>query len=127
LGFSFIAVLVSKHLIITFDRIIISYVQGFETPMLTNIMKIFSFIGGMIPAAIISILSIFILYIIFKHRSELVLFIAGILGANVLFVTLKQLFHRARPELHRFAEASNYSFPSGHATMAFALYGVLIE
>lgn len=35
------------------------------------------------------------------------------------------MFHRARPDLHRLAEASNYSLPSGHATMACALYGVL--
>lgn len=125
LGFGIMALLVSKHTIITFDRNIISYVQGFETPWLTNIMKVFTFIGGTIPAVVISLLAIFILYKVFKHRSELVLFIAVILGANILFVTLKQLFHRARPDLHRLAEASNYSFPSGHATMAFALYGVL--
>jgi undecaprenyl-diphosphatase len=74
---------------------------------------------------LISLFTIVFLYKVLKHRSELVLFIAVILGANVLFVTLKQLFHRARPDLHRLAVASNYSFPSGHATMAFALYGVL--
>ncbi|MDN3016220.1 phosphatase PAP2 family protein [Paenibacillus sp. BSR1-1] len=125
LGFTIMALLVSKHTIITFDKIIIYYVQGFEAPWLTNIMKVFTFIGGTIPAAVISLLSILILYKVFNHRSELVLFIAVLLGANILFLTLKQLFHRARPDLHRLAEASNYSFPSGHATMAFALYGVL--
>ncbi|MFC4801830.1 phosphatase PAP2 family protein [Neobacillus sp. GCM10023253] len=125
LCFTIMALLVSKHTIINFDRIIIYYVQGLEAPWLTNIMKVFTFIGGTIPAVIISLLSIIILYKVFKHRSELVLFIAVILGANILFITLKQLFHRARPDLHRLAEASNYSFPSGHATMAFALYGVL--
>lgn len=125
LGFGFIAVLVSKHSIITFDRTIIYYVQGFETPMLTTIMKLFTFIGKTVPVVVISLLSIFFLYKVLKHRSELVLFIAVILGADILYATLKQLFHRARPDLHRLAEASNYSFPSGHATMAFALYGVL--
>ncbi|MBT2657941.1 phosphatase PAP2 family protein [Bacillus sp. ISL-18] len=125
LGFGIMALLVSKHTILTFDGNIISFIQGFEAPMLTTIMKFFSFIGGTIPVILISLFSIVFLYKVLKHRSELVLFIAVILGANVLFVTLKQLFHRARPDLHRLAQASNYSFPSGHATMAFALYGVL--
>jgi hypothetical protein len=32
MGFGIMALLVSKHTIITFDRIIIYYVQDFETP-----------------------------------------------------------------------------------------------
>lgn len=125
LCFITIALLVSKHTIINFDRIIIDYVQGLESPWLTNIMKAFTFIGGTIPVAVISLLAIIILFKVFKHPSELVLFITVILGANVLFSVLKQLFHRERPDLHRLTEAGNYSFPSGHATMALALYGVL--
>ncbi|MBM7654526.1 phosphatase PAP2 family protein [Neobacillus cucumis] len=125
LGFGMMALLVSKHDIIHFDSTIISYVQGFEAPTLTAVMKFFSFIGGTIPVGVITLLSIFFLYKVLKHRTELIFFIAVIAGANTLFVSLKQLFHRARPDLHRLAEASNYSFPSGHATMAFALYGTL--
>jgi len=125
IGFIFLAILVSRDTIITFDSIIISYVQGFEAPLLTTIMKIFTFIGGTIPVIVLSLLSIIFLYKVFKHRSELILLTAVILGANLLFISLKYMFHRARPDLHRLAEASNYSFPSGHATMAFALYGVL--
>lgn len=125
LSFGIMALLVSKHTIITFDSIIISFVQGFETPLVTSIMKVFSFIGGTKSVAVISLLAIFFLYKVLKHRSELVLFIAVIAGAGLLFTTLKQMFHRARPDLHRLAEASNYSFPSGHATMSFALYGIL--
>ncbi|PLS04297.1 phosphatase PAP2 family protein [Neobacillus cucumis] len=125
LGFTVMAILVSKHTIFTFDRTIIAYVQGLEAPRLTEIMKIFTFIGGTLPVSVLFLLSIIFLYVVLKHRTELILFIAVMIGANVLFVTLKQLFHRARPDLHRLAQASNYSFPSGHATMAFALYGVL--
>src|SRR3982751_2434920 len=89
LGFGVMALLVSKHTIVNFDSTIISYVQGFEAPMLTDIMKIFTFIGGTIPVVVLSFLSLFFLYKVFKHRSELVLFIAAIAGANVLFVSLK--------------------------------------
>lgn len=125
LAFGAMAILVSKHLIVNFDSTIISYVQGFESPILTTTMKFFTYIGGTTPVGVLSLLIIVSLYTVLKHRSELILFIAVIAGSNVLFVTLKLFFHRARPDLHRLAEASNYSFPSGHATMAFALYGSL--
>nr|WP_233276251.1 phosphatase PAP2 family protein [Schinkia azotoformans] len=46
-------------------------------------------------------------------------------GSNILFLLLKLYFHRARPDLHRLIEVSGYSFPSGHATNACTLYGIL--
>ncbi|WP_066048894.1 phosphatase PAP2 family protein [Robertmurraya korlensis] len=125
LAFSVMALFVRRNTIVSFDNIIISSIQGVEAPWLTGIMRFFTFIGDTIPVIILSLISLFLLYKVLNHRAELILFIAVILGANILFLTLKMVFQRARPDLHRLAEASNYSFPSGHATMAFALYGVL--
>nr|WP_051348386.1 phosphatase PAP2 family protein [Peribacillus kribbensis] len=125
LGFALMAVLVSKHTIIRFDSTIISFVQGFESASLTAVMKFFTFIGGTIPVVVLSLVTMVFLYTVLKHRTELILFFAVMAGANVLFITLKLFFHRARPDLHRLAEATNYSFPSGHATMSLALYGSL--
>jgi undecaprenyl-diphosphatase len=125
LGFGWMAILVSRNTIVNFDSAIISYVQGLEAPRLTVVMNFFSFIGDTIAVVVLSLLTLVLLYKVFKHRSELILFISVMVGANILFLTLKLFFQRARPDLHRLAEASNYSFPSGHATMACALYGVL--
>ncbi|MGI8383937.1 phosphatase PAP2 family protein [Robertmurraya sp. P23] len=125
LAFSVMALLVERNTIVSFDSSIISYVQGLEAPWLTTIMRFFTFIGDTIPVILLTFVSLFLLYKVLNHRAELVLFLAVMLGANILFLSLKMFFHRARPDLHRLAEASNYSFPSGHATMAFALYGVL--
>jgi undecaprenyl-diphosphatase len=125
LAFSVMALLVRRNTIVFFDSSIISYVQGLEAPWLTTIMRFFTFIGDTIPVIILTLVSLLLLYKVLNHRAELVLFLAVMLGANILFLTLKSFFHRARPDLHRLAEATNYSFPSGHATMAFALYGVL--
>lgn len=125
MGFGVMAVLVSKQTIIHFDSTIISFVQGFESSMLTMIMKFFTFIGDMVSIVVISLLILITLYKVLKHRSELILFLSVMAGANFLFASLKLLFHRERPDLHRLIEVSNYSFPSGHATNAFALYGIL--
>lgn len=125
IGFGFIALLVSSHEMVQFDQKWISFIQGMETPLLTAVMKLFTFIGSMPFIVVLSFLVLFFLYKVFKQRSELILFIVVLLGANVLFLSLKWFFHRARPDFHRFIEVRGYSFPSGHATNAITLYGLL--
>jgi len=45
-------------------------------------------------------------------------------GAGALNQALKQLFQRVRPEyVHGYANADGWSFPSGHASAALAVYG----
>jgi len=54
------------------------------------------------------------------------LWLAGTLGAAGLNVLLKNVFQRVRPEhLHGFTQELGWSFPSGHATGAMAVYGLL--
>lgn len=119
------AFLVSSREIIQFDQTVISFIQGLESPMLTVIMKVFTFIGSIKSIVVLSLLVVFFLYTVLKHRSELILFIAVVLGSNILFVSLKVFFQRARPDFHRLIEVGGYSFPSGHATNALTLYGIL--
>ncbi|MFS0907544.1 phosphatase PAP2 family protein [Priestia aryabhattai] len=123
--FSGMAILISGSKIVAFDHYIISFIQGFESPGLTAIMKCFTFIGSTPSVAVISLFSLFFLYKVLKHRTELILFIAIIVGSPILNELLKLLFHRARPNFHRLIEINGYSFPSGHAMSAFAVYGVL--
>lgn len=46
--------------------------------------------------------------------------------AALINVLLKQLVQRARPEGFRLVAESGYSFPSGHAMVAMAFYGLLM-
>ncbi|MGO1098183.1 phosphatase PAP2 family protein [Priestia megaterium] len=125
LCFSGMAILISGSKIEASDDSIISFIQGFESPGLTAIMKCFTFIGSTPSVAVISLFSLFFLYKVLKHRTELILFIAIIVGSPILNELLKLLFHRARPDFHRLIKINGYSFPSGHAMSAFAVYGVL--
>jgi undecaprenyl-diphosphatase len=55
-----------------------------------------------------------------------ILLIVSTAGSAVLTTVLKSVFQRARPELFDSGyHASFYSFPSGHATVAVGLYGML--
>src|SRR5215210_2557833 len=55
-----------------------------------------------------------------------ILLLVSTAGSAVLTTVLKGVFERARPELFNSGyQASFYSFPSGHATVAVGFYGML--
>jgi undecaprenyl-diphosphatase len=59
-------------------------------------------------------------------RLSAVLLLVSTAGSIVLTTVLKGVFERARPELFDSGyQASFYSFPSGHATVAVGFYGML--
>lgn len=125
IGFSLMAIVISLKDILAFDRVIMSFIQGLETPSLTAIMKFFTLMGSFKMIALIAIIVIIFLYIVLKHRSELILFTIVIIGARILNRFLKEFFQRTRPDFHRLIEIGGYSFPSGHAMNAMAAYGIL--
>lgn len=125
-GFGLIAILVRLNKLNRFDKIITTYIQDFETSFLTTIMQFFTYIGSMSFIHILAFVIFIIFYFFVKDHSKLLLFIIVLLGSHYLFRLLKQLFKRARPDFHRLIEIGGYSFPSGHATNAFGIYGILI-
>jgi undecaprenyl-diphosphatase len=125
IAFGLTAFLVSESQVARFDDSVISFIQGFESPALTAVMKFFSWIGSGPIVTLIALIILLFLYKVWKYRSELVLFVTVVVGSSILDQLLKSLFHRARPSLHRLVEASGFSFPSGHSMEAVALYGIL--
>ena len=57
------------------------------------------------------------------RRADALRLLLAVAGGQAVIYALKALFHRARPE-EAFASLG-YSFPSGHAFTAVALYGLL--
>jgi undecaprenyl-diphosphatase len=58
-----------------------------------------------------------------RLRLDAICIAASVIGASLLNVGMKSLFHRARPEIvPHLTEAFNASFPSGHAMSSAAIY-----
>lgn len=125
IGFGVVSILVHGKKVVLFDELIINFFHGLESHFLTTIMSFFTYLGSIPSIVFLSISILLIFYMVFKIRSELLLFLGVIAGANILFFTLKQIFERARPDLNRLVEVGGYSFPSGHSTNAIAFYGIL--
>ncbi|MFJ7974440.1 phosphatase PAP2 family protein [Peribacillus sp. NPDC096379] len=125
IGFCVMAILVSGKRIVQFDQSVISFIRGFESSVVTSIMKFFTFIGSLPFVLVISLIALILLDKVLKHRIELLLFIVVMIGTPLLNQVLKFVFQRARPDFHRLIEVEGFSFPSGHAMSAFAVYGIL--
>lgn len=119
-----ITVLIGDHQIIAFDNGITDRITGLESIQLTKTMMFFTMIGSGLPVTIIT-LGAAALFFYLGYRKELIIFAGVIIGSAILNVTLKLVFHRARPTVHRIIEANGYSFPSGHSMGAFTLYGIM--
>ena len=89
---------------------------------LTPVVKIITHIGS---AKIVIILTILLLLFI-KEMKNKVFVLADVIGAAGLNVILKHIIQRDRPNIHRLIKETGYSFPSGHAMMSMAFYGMLI-
>lgn len=124
-GFTLLSILINGNNIEPFDSTIITFIQSFETPFLTSIMLFFTDIGSGSSIHVFAFIIFILFYFVLKYRSELLLFIVVLLGSHYLFRAIKQIFERARPDTHRLIEIGGYSFPSGHATNAICIYGVL--
>jgi undecaprenyl-diphosphatase len=123
-AFTLIVVAIMSGMINGFDKSIIDVIQGWEAPWLTSIMLAFTFIGSTKIVMVITIAGTILLLWRFGARSRAYFFFFAMYGTIILFHALKSVFKRDRPEIHRIAEAGGYSFPSGHAMMAFSLYAL---
>lgn len=109
----------------TFDRVVGEIIRGVATPRLTTVAVFFTNLGSAyIEIGLMFVVGAFLLFG-FKHIWETVLLAISLSGAWLLNAILKELFHRARPDIIHLVQAGGYSFPSGHAMVATAFYGVI--
>ncbi|MFC4099233.1 phosphatase PAP2 family protein [Paenibacillus xanthanilyticus] len=124
-GFQGLAMLVSREKLMRFDLAVIDFIQGLESPGFTAFAKTVTTIGSGKVVIPLVLATAAVLFVVLKHRKELILLIGGMLGSTLLNEGLKRLYERARPDIHRIIEETGYSFPSGHSMASFTFYGLL--
>ena len=108
-----------------FDDNVRNAIHEIATPWLTQLMIFLSFVGSfgfLIGLGIIAI----IVFARLKWKRAIALFLIAMAGELILSSTLKEFFHRVRPQaFFDYPLPDSYSFPSGHALGAFCFFGVL--
>lgn len=124
--FMIISYFIQNENISHFDLSIIEFIQGFEAPWLTTFFKAFTWIGSAYGVIPITIVVCIILFFRMRYYGQALLFAFSMVGTILFNEILKQFFKRQRPEIYRIMDIGGFSFPSGHAMMAFSLYGMIV-
>jgi membrane-associated phospholipid phosphatase len=110
----------------SFDHRVFKFLSPYVTDTNTSVMLFFTALGKhtfLIPANLL-----LIAYFLFirKHKWFSIRVSAIAISSLCLMFLLKLSFNRPRPSIPVLTEVSGLSFPSGHALMSFAFYGLLI-
>ncbi|MGE5416558.1 MAG: phosphatase PAP2 family protein [Acidobacteriota bacterium] len=125
LVFSEMAGFVLQNKLAPFDAGIIHIVRSWTSPGLTSFMEVVTEFGTFPLNLIVAFAATLVLYRYLEFRLDMAMPLLVLGGSWRLNDGLKVFFHRSRPIFERLAEASGYSFPSGHSMHAMALYGFL--
>ncbi len=123
--FAFIIWLVFIARNTAFDEKVFNAIALHITGYRTSFMKFISFLGNhkfLIPA---NLLLIIVLLLVKKGNMAWRVAVVALSSLGLKF-GLKELFHRPRPDDPLVQGITNFSFPSGHAMMGVAFYGLLI-
>ncbi|PRP68270.1 phosphatase PAP2 family protein [Nonlabens agnitus] len=110
----------------SYDSSISNYVQQFRTASLTDYFVFVTDVGDTLGYLIIFTFCTLLFYILFKswkYVAQFALIMILALSSNLI---LKQAINRARPDAEHLVMVETLSYPSGHAMMAMAFYGLLI-
>lgn len=107
------------------DQQVTEYLRQFSSPALTQVV---TWITHLATSYIIVLITLGAsAWLIFKERlvKHAIMLLITLSGSYVLNESMKAVFRRARPEWEHWVHATGYSFPSGHAMVACATYGML--
>jgi undecaprenyl-diphosphatase len=108
-----------------FDKAVLLWIHNNFPDWLNEPMRLVTALGYYYVVVPLIVVAVFVFYRR-GWRLSAVLLVVSTGGSVVLTTVLKGVFQRTRPELFDAGyQASFYSFPSGHATVAVGFYGML--
>lgn len=112
------------NLIVGLDNLVNSRMVTLQDPLLSKMMLVITSIGSTPCLVVLSLLAAG--FLAYKKRwQKTMIFLVGMIGGLVLELSTKAVISRARPG-NALLRVDSYSFPSGHATMAFVFFGLMI-
>jgi undecaprenyl-diphosphatase len=109
---------------ILLDKWVVSSIGEIRLPILDVLMKSINWLGSVYVFTLL-LIALIIILIRRKKRSNAILILTGVAGGWLIVELLKLFFIRLRP-IGGLITTTGYSFPSGHATIATALFLLLV-
>ena len=106
-----------------FDHVVREWVHRYASPGMTSAMTAISLLGYNV--LIVELVIALAVFARLRWRRAALWLAVAMTGSLVLDLTLKYIYHRARPTAYFGTAPHSYSFPSGHALCSFCFYGVM--
>lgn len=106
------------------DQSVLNFFMGLRAEWLSFIALIITYCGSYVVISELTFLSALSFYI-HRHYQRILPLLVSVIGSAGTAYLLKHLFYKARPLTEALYLETSSSFPSGHATMAMALYGFI--
>lgn len=117
---------VSNASIIVLDTYLVNLFYFYREESLATFFSLATLLGSSPVVAVVAII-LTAFFFVKRKFGYIFSFITTFFGTEFSVYVLKEIFHRARPPLNTaFIVENSFSFPSGHATIAVALYGFII-
>ena len=110
----------------TIDQQFTDYLRQYSSPALT---KLVTWITHLATSYVIALIMLgAAAWLIFKEHlnKHAIMLLIAVSGSYLLNEGMKAVFTRARPDWEHWVHATGYSFPSGHAMVSCAAYGMLV-
>lgn len=119
---------VIKFQILPIDALMIDViVNDIRNAWLTSFFKVLTFFGEAKLLILAGGIGALIGFFIIKDKKRSFCYISNLIVISGLNWTIKHIIQRPRPDLSlRLVEENGYSFPSGHAMITTAFYGLMI-
>jgi len=104
-----------------------NWVHSFANPLLDTVFTLFTSLGNALGIVILTLVTVGIfVWRKYYFYGWLLLLVVG--GGVVINQAMKFLFRRSRPQMWTsvIERPDSFSFPSGHATVAFCYFGLLL-
>ena len=101
-------------------------VEQLRSPILTIFMKTITKLSDTGNIILIGFILTILFVCFLKQKKVAILIPCNLIVATLANQTLKAIFQRDRPFGYNLINASGFSFPSGHAMVSMAFYGLLI-
>ena len=111
--------------LVTFDTTVQTAVRGELPSFLTSFFTKITVLGNTSSQVIIA-LTIFIILFWKGYKVEASFNMSSAIIAGLSILILKNIYQRPRPSITWLIEEHGYSFPSGHSTGSFLIWGSLI-
>ena len=121
-----LAIAVSSGSVVALDSYLVNIFYFYREQWLAVFFSLVTFLGSSPVVAIIAII-LTAFFFVRRKFAYIFPFMITFFGTEFSVYILKEIIHRVRPPADMaFIVENSFSFPSGHATIAVALYGFII-